>query len=86
MNVRVLSILGIWLTLLAVGWPLQASTNGASPPPAPFTVKLLAIATVVPSPSYGLKSTAPETIRPIEPSGAAVVFAVFAGDAGTLKS
>ena len=25
MNVRVLSILGIWLTLLAVGWPLQAA-------------------------------------------------------------
>ena len=49
-------------------------------------MKFPAVATVEPSPSYGLKSAAPEIMTPIVPRLVAVVLAAFLGFVGIVKS
>ena len=55
-------------------------------PAAFFTVKFEAMATVVPSPSYGLNSAAPEIMTPMVPRFVDVGLAAFFGTNGIWKS
>ena len=56
--------------------------NDAVIPSELVTVKLPDMATVVPSPSYGLNRIAPEIMTPMEPSGALVTSDEYSGDDG----
>jgi len=61
---------------------VAAVEKGASSPAAFFTVKFEAVATVAPSPSYGLNSAAPEIMIPIVPRLAGVDSSAFTGLVG----
>lgn len=61
------------------------STNEAVMPEESVMVKLLDMATVVPSPSYGLYMIAPEIMTPMDPSGALVVSVEYSGVDGMSK-
>ena len=61
---------------------MHESRKATSSPFAFFTVKFDAIATVDPSPSYGLNRAAPEIITPMVPRLASVGDSAFVGTVG----
>ena len=71
---------------MGVGCPLQLSRNATGLPSEPVTVKFDFIATVVASPSYGLKRAAPEIITPIVPRLVEVLLAAITGLVVIVKS